>query len=285
MCVVLRHFKQIIEFIFAALYAFFLNLSNRKARHVVIYYHGINNADVTGFSKQMDYLAKNCSVVKPSQIKTAHKNGADILVAITFDDAFLSVMKNAVPVLKKYGLPAGISVPVGNLGQPPRWQMPQNCPAKNETVMGKEQIAKLDNCGFEIFSHTFSHPVLTEIEDDGLEAELVNSKRALERIVGHEVLAISYPHGACDARVYKTARKAGYRLGFTIEPALINNLTDDLKIWRTSISPGDNLIKFKLKVSGAYQLVRYIKAAKRLIARFFIDKKVGSIMSDVTSKS
>ncbi len=285
MCAVLRHFKQIIEFIFAAFYALFLNLSNRKARHVVIYYHGINNADVTGFCKQMAYLAKNCSVVKPSQIKTARRDGADILVAITFDDAFLSVMKNAVPVLKEYGLPAGISVPVGSMGQPPRWQMPENCPAKSETVMSKEQIAELDNGGFEIFSHTFSHPVLTEIEDDSLEAELVNSKRALERIVGHEVLAISYPHGACDARVYKTARRAGYRLGFTIEPTLIDSFSDDLKIGRTSVSPGDNLIKFKLKVSGAYQATRCIKASRQLIARFFTDKKIGSVMSDATTRS
>jgi peptidoglycan/xylan/chitin deacetylase (PgdA/CDA1 family) len=258
----LEPIKDLIEFIFAALYASFLPFVQKGPPHVVIRYHSVNKTEVMGFRKQMEYLSKECSVVKPSKIKGGHTNGAKVLVAITFDDAFMNIMENAVPILKEYGLPAGIFVPAGNLGQPPRWEMPDNCLHKKETVMTQKQIAELDNDEFEIFSHTLSHPPLTRVEDSKLEAELVSSKHTLEKIVGREVSGISYPHGAYDDRVYKAVQKAGYKFGFTIEPTMVNSNTDSLKIGRFSVSPRDSLIKFKLKVSGAYQASGFLRALK-----------------------
>lgn len=269
MYAVLKHLKETGEFILAAFYALFLNLSSKKPRRVVLCYHGINKADAAGFEKQMAYLAKNRSVARLSNIRTAGANGADIMVAITFDDAFVSVIENAVSILKRHGLPAAIFVPAGNLGQRPCWQIPDTYSDKdkNETVINQGQIAELDNNGFEIFSHTLSHPVLTGVDDSRLEAELAGSKRALERIVGHEVSAISYPHGVYDARVCNAARKAGYRLGFTIEPSVVNYATDHLKTGRFLVSPRDNLIKFRLKVSGAYQAVKFLQELKGILRR------------------
>ena len=193
-------------------------------------------------------------------------NGCDHTVAITFDDAFLNVKENAVPILKRHNLPAGIFVPAGNLGQLPRWNIPDGHCDKNETVMNQEQIAELHKDGFEIFSHGFSHAPLTEIDDGELEAELKRSREALQEIVGQETIGISYPHGAYDNRVCSAVQKANYKLGFTIEPSVIDGLTDTLRIGRVSVSPNDSLIKFKLKISGAYRVIRYIKSSKQLIA-------------------
>lgn len=259
----MRQLKEIIDFTCALFYAPFIKLFYRNPCHVVLYYHGVNKAEVIGFRKQMAYLAKNCFVVKPSQIKSSYVNEAKTLVAITFDDAFVSVIKNAVPILREYTLPAGIFVPIGNLGQMPHWKMPNNCPERNETIMNQEQIVELDNDGFEIFSHSFSHPVLTEIPNCMLEAELVNSKHALEKMLGHNVHAISYPHGAYDQRVCDAAKRAGYQLGFTIEPQIVDNFTDEMQIGRFRVFPGDNLLKFKLKVTGAYQVIGYLLSLKR----------------------
>ncbi len=221
------------------------------------------------FEKQMAYLARRCKVIKPSEIITAPANNLKVLVAITFDDAFISVIENAVPILRDYGLPAAILVPVGNLGHPPRWKIPENFCAKNETVMSQRQITELDNDGFEIFSHTVSHAVLTEIGNDGLKTELVDSKEDLEKIVGHEISGIGYPHGAYDSRVCEAAKKAGYKLGFTIEPKIVNGSTDYFKIGRFLVSPHDNLLKFKLKVRGGYQATMFLRDLKTLIIRYF----------------
>lgn len=266
---VLKHLKEMVEFALAASYALFLNLSSKKPRRVVLYYHSVNRADVVGFRKQMAYLAKKYPVLKASEIRTASTDEADTMVAITFDDAFVSVKENAVPILKEHDLPAAIFVPAGNLGQHPRWDIPDICSGKDETIMSQEQIAELDNDGFEIFSHTLSHPVLTETEDGRLEAELVGSKHALEKIVDHEVLAVSYPHGAYNTKVCKAAQKAGYKLGFTIDPGMVDTNTDCLRIGRFSVSPCDNLIKFKLKVRGAYQAAKFLRAIKASLPKCF----------------
>jgi peptidoglycan/xylan/chitin deacetylase (PgdA/CDA1 family) len=143
--------------------------------------------------------------------------------------------------------------------------MPENYPDKNETVMSEEQIEQLDKEGFEIFSHTLSHPLLTEIQDSRLDVELIDSKQTLERIVGHEVIGISYPGGSYDSRVRRAVEKAGYKLGFTIEPGIVNRTTGCLEIGRVSVSPKDSLIKFKLKASGAYHVVTYLRMLKRTL--------------------
>ena len=263
----LKPLKEITELIFALIYAMFLSVIRKDASRVVLYYHGVNKADIGSFKKQMEYLARRCTVVKPSEIRSALANGTKVLAAITFDDAYVSVIENAVPILTECELPAGIFVPTGNLGQKPDWKIPENCPVKNDVVMSKEQIRQLDKEGLEIFSHTLSHPVLTEIEDDRLEAELVESKKLLEGIVGHKVIGISYPHGAYDDRVYKAVQEAGYKVGFTIEPSIINSATNCLEIGRVSVSPKDSLIKFRLKVSGAYQVIKYLRQLKKLFVR------------------
>ncbi|MHC4157751.1 MAG: polysaccharide deacetylase family protein [Planctomycetota bacterium] len=264
-----KYLIGIIEFACAALNAVYLQVGCKKNRRVVIYYHGVQDPDIPNFRKQMEYLARNCTVVEPSNIRSTEENGTDHMVAITFDDAFVSVVENAVPILKEYELPAGFFVPAGNLGKPPTWEMLEGYPDKNETVISKEQIAELDKQGFEIFSHTISHPLLTEAHEDRLRSELLESRRKLERITGREVLGISYPYGAHDARVCNATKRVGYKFGFTIEPSMVDDNTDQLMIGRFKVSPKDSMAKFKLKIRGAYCVCRYLRAAKRMFLKSF----------------
>lgn len=254
--------KELIKIILGLVYAAFLPLIQKCPTRVIIYYHSLKKKDVRQFEKQMAYLANKCRVVKPSEVKTARIEERATLVAITFDDAFVSILENAIPLLKKHGFSAGIFVPVGNLGQAPCWEMPENYTDQNETVMSQAHIEELSNDGFEIFSHTISHPILTQIDENELRTELLGSKKELERIIGYEVIGISYPHGAHDARVCSAAKHAGYRLGFTIEPNTVDCSSDDLNIGRFAVSAADSMLKFRLKVHGAYQVLKYLRRLK-----------------------
>ncbi len=252
--------KETAKFVLAALYCLWLSVSSNRRRTVVLNYHGVNQAGATGFRRQMAYLTENYSVIKPSEIRRPPASATGRIVALTFDDSFKSLMENVVPVLKEHKLPAGIFVPTRDLGRQLSWEMPDDCPDKHETVMSEEQIAELDTDGFEIFSHTVSHPVLTEIEDEMLEAELADSRASLEEIVAHQVVAVSYPYGAHDLRTCRAARAAGYQFGFTIEPHVVDGSTDPMRIGRFSVCPHDSLLKFKLKACGAYGVVGTLKA-------------------------
>jgi len=263
---VLKYLKETIKLILASIYAIYLYLSPGKTMRIILCYHNVNNQDTKHFRKQMELLVnKKYRIVKVSEIMTAASNDAHVVVGITFDDALVSAIENALPVLEELSLPATIFVPTGNLGRPPQWPFDNSFYNESESVITEKQIAELDKNGFEIFSHTVSHPFLTKVGNDKLRRELVESKQALEKIVGHEVIGLSYPHGDYNAEVCKTARAAGYRLGFSIEPCTVNRSPSDLAIGRFLLSANDSLLKFKLNIMGAYQITNYLCAIKGLI--------------------
>jgi peptidoglycan/xylan/chitin deacetylase (PgdA/CDA1 family) len=257
--------KDILETALASIYAVFS--ARKKPHRIVLFYHSVKKDDITSFKTQISYLAGKCKVVKASEILTASINGDNPVVAITFDDAFVNVFENALPVLKKHRLPATIFVPTGNLGQSPKWDIPQTSMDKNDVVMNEKQLMEFNKSGFELLSHTVSHCVLTELDDDTLKDELSNSKSALEKMLGREIGGISYPHGEYNSKVCNAAKKTGYKLGFTIEPAIVNASTDPMRIGRVIVSPHDSLFQFKLKVAGAYQVLISLRNTKRKLLK------------------
>jgi peptidoglycan/xylan/chitin deacetylase (PgdA/CDA1 family) len=261
-----KNLTAIIQFVSAVLYRMFLFVIRRKSPRLIIYYHSVKGQYQARFEKQMEYLARNCNVVKAYEIMRP-KAGKRPVVAITFDDAFVNVMENAIPVLKKFSLPASIFVPTGNLGQPPHWYLEAGDTSGNETVMNERQILELDKNGFEILSHTVSHPFLVKLDDGELNAEMIGSRQTLENIVGHAIVGISYPYGEFDTRVCEAAKKAGYIFGFTAEPLVIEDRVDNFRIGRFRVSERDSLPIFRLKVNGAYQVMNHLSFIKKYVIK------------------
>jgi peptidoglycan/xylan/chitin deacetylase (PgdA/CDA1 family) len=260
--------KEDLKFCFALVYWFGLKLSHNMNRKVMLYYHGVTAGCVENFKKQMDWLLKHANVVGPSKIQNAGK-GDKMTVAITFDDAFDNITDGPAEVLQSRHLPAGIFVPVGNLGEVPHWDIDQADPESGEHVMTDEQVVQMDRRGFEIFSHTLTHPRLTSLDDVSLDKELAESKHVLEDLLGHEVTGISYPHGDYDERVCEAAKKAGYKIGVTIEPHVLDETTDAMAIGRCVVDPKDNMLTFMLKVAGAYDGADVLRTAKNKFLSLF----------------
>lgn len=66
-----------------------------------------------------------------------------------------------------------------------------------------------------IQSHTVNHPILTNLSDENLKMELIESKRILEEIVGYPIDTFSYPNGNVGQREIDALKEAGYRYAFT----------------------------------------------------------------------
>jgi peptidoglycan/xylan/chitin deacetylase (PgdA/CDA1 family) len=262
-----NYVKEAAKFVLAVFYFIHLKTKNRNHPFIVIYYHGLKAAEIEKFKDQMYYLSEKCRVIKPSMIRKIDHNGEKSTVAITFDDAFEDIKDYVVPILKGYGLTAGIFVPVGNLGQPPHWEMLDDSGDRDKIVMNEEQILGLDKEGFEILSHTVSHPVLTDIVDNELNTEVCDSKKILEDILGHEVTAISYPFGAFNSKVCKAAENAGYHTGFSIEPCPVNYSQDKFHIGRFKVLPTDGMTKFRLIINGGYGVLRHFRRLKNKHAK------------------
>ncbi len=257
----------VVKFFFAAVYAVILPFVRKRPYRVVLYYHSIRPRHAENFARQMAWLSKSrCKVVRASQILTAEAGGCDCVLAITFDDAFVSVLENGLPVLRRHGFSASVFTPAGNLGRAPVWSISEDNADRCETVMGGTQLQEIEGQGFEVLSHTLSHLPLTELNDKQLSNELLKSRLILKEILGHEITGVSYPHGSFDERVRRAAERAGYEIGFTIEPSIVNGTTDGLKVGRFEVSAGEPLTVFKLKVAGAYQVLKHLSAVKRLLA-------------------
>lgn len=252
-----------IEFFLAVSYATLLFLMRKEKPRLIIYYHGVRNTERNGFERQISYLARRCRVLSLTELVRTSNYGREALVAITFDDGFVSAAENGWPVLKKYGLKAAMFIPIGNLGQRPQWFVGDPWGHdRSELVIGRELAAKLDREGFEMLSHTVSHAVLTELGADHLEVELVQSRQKLEEIVGHEVAIVSYPLGKYNEKVVAVSKQAGYQYGFTVEPLTVDHSPSEMEIGRFIVNPNMSMLKFRLKVSGAYQVTSHLRNIK-----------------------
>jgi len=260
----LKQLKEIIKFFAAFVYGVLLPFRKKRPAFVVLYYHGLEKKKKAQFEKQMRYLASTHRVIKPSQVAACDfNNKGNLMVSITFDDGFLSILENAVPVLEDFKLAAGIFVPTGSIGGRRSWRLDENIEDNGEAVMDREQICELEKSGYEIFSHTVSHRKLSELSPKEVERELAESRQRLEEILGHSVSAVSYPHGEYNVSVSRAAERSGYTMGFTIEPFVNNCSGDRMAMGRFKVSPTESLLQFRLKVMGAYEVLNYFRMAKK----------------------
>ena len=184
-------------------------------------------------------------------------------VAVTFDDAYRSVLELGEPILARLGWPGTVFVPTDFAGS----ERPMSWPGIDHWAGGEfdrelvpmswEELDGLAARGWEIGSHTCSHPHLTGLEDAVLEDELRRSKSVCEERLGRACESIAYPYGDHDARVVDVARRAGYRTAGTLPSRM--DAGDPLRWPRVGVYYGDDLRRFKAKVSP---LVRGLRASR-----------------------
>jgi len=121
-------------------------------------------------------------------------------IVLTFDDGSASIPRNALPVLRKLRWPGVLNLKLGNVRQ--------------HGGITAAQVQRLIRAGWEVDSHTISHPDLTTLSDATLRREVADSRWLLQRRFHVPARFFCYPAGRYDARVIAAVRAAGY-LGAT----------------------------------------------------------------------
>jgi len=192
---------------------------------------------------------------------------AELSLAVTFDDGYRSVLTHALPVLARLGLTATVFVPTDFVGV----DAPMSWPGIEQWVGGPyedelrgmswDELASLRDAGWEIGSHTCSHPWLSRLDDGALGRELAESRRACEAHVG-PCRTLALPYGDGDARVEGAAAAAGYRA-----VAGLPGASGPRSGWpRVGIYPADRPGRFRLKVARPVRRVRSARFAGSLEA-------------------
>ena len=134
--------------------------------------------------------------------------------------------------------------------------------------MAADQVLEAGSDGFcSIGSHTMTHADLVRIAPSELKHELVESKAALEHLLGRVVDDLALPFGAYNEEVMAAAFSAGYRRVFTLDSRLHDDRHETSVIGRFSMSLDVWRIEFVLTCAGAYawldawrRCVRYVRS-------------------------
>jgi peptidoglycan/xylan/chitin deacetylase (PgdA/CDA1 family) len=180
-------------------------------------------------------------------------------VLITFDDGYLDNLANAAPVLRRYGYPAVIFVPIGYLDA--AHPLPHDEHLANRGIVNRtldwEQVTELEREGIRVESHGIGHRPLADLEVDEAAREIVLSKLRLEERLGRAVRAFAYVKGS-EAHYrpvhLSLLRQAGYDLAFTSISGANGPATDPLQLHRYNVEPYPPRT-FELVLSGACDLI------------------------------
>lgn len=165
------------------------------------------------FCEQLDFLAAEgyATPTMGELVATPELLGPGRTAVITFDDGYIDNLA-ACDELQRRGMRATWFMVSGSLGKAPTW------PADGRPggrLLDAAELRKMQAAGMEIGSHTVTHARLTEVDDDRLRAELVDSKIALENALGTEVGSFAYPYGDWDNRCEMFVKNAGYAAACT----------------------------------------------------------------------
>jgi len=228
---------------------------------VVLTYHSVKKHQLSQFARHMDEILKRARPILADHITPLENSQHH--VAVTFDDGFQSVLNNALPAMRKRKIPATIFVPTAYLGKKPGWIPNSTHVNADEVVLTEEQLRQLQDDLTIIGSHSDSHPKLTEISEDRVIKELINSKKALEGILRTRIALLSLPYGAYNETILELSRKAGYDRIFRNIPTFNSSKIDEFLRGRVATSPDDWMVEYRLKLLGAYKWLPHAISIKK----------------------
>ena len=144
-------------------------------------------------------------------------------VVVSFDDGTVGHVRHALPTLRRAGWPGVLNL---------AWNFLPD-------IGGTDAVRRLARAGWEIDSHSLTHPDLTQLSDAELSRELSESRTRLKRAFGERAANFfAYPSGRSDARVRQAARAAGYLAATTVKRGFATPTADPYALRRIQVSGG-----------------------------------------------
>lgn len=226
--------------------------ANRLQPVPILMYHVVTTAPANApypelyvarahFAAQVAWLAgRGYHAVTLQQVFDAWR-GARTLpakpIVFSFDDGYLSQVRNALPLLRERHWPGVLNLEVANLQ--PVWGI------------RPPGVRKLIKAGWEIDAHTLTHPDLTKVSAGQLRDEVAGSRVAIRKRFHVPVNFFCYPAGRYDETVVAAVQAAGY-LGATTTNYGLARPTDLYTLNRVRINGTDSTSAFAQKIQALH---------------------------------
>lgn len=193
------------------------------------------------FREQMAWLKRNgYTAISQAELFRAIEDGAALPkkpVVLTFDDGYVDAVKDVLPVLEPLGWPGTFFIISSRIGE--------------RAFLTAKQIRRLSAAGMDIGSHTVDHLELPSLSESSRAQQLTQSRKELEKVLGHPVRWFCYPADRNDAALASSVEKAGYLLGYTTEGGSVLQADSLSQLPRVRVSGGGSLQQFAASVKAA----------------------------------
>jgi peptidoglycan/xylan/chitin deacetylase (PgdA/CDA1 family) len=197
------------------------------------------------FARQLDLLARRGYRGVALRDLLDRPLAPEARAVLTFDDGYENVLSRALPVLRSHGFTATVFVVTAKIAGVNDW----DGETPGDALLSADGVRALHAAGIEIGSHGATHGVLTGLSDADLAAEVAGSKASLEAVTGAPVVSFCYPYGACDDRVVRAVRAAGYRAATVIRGGISPDLSDPFRLRRVAVRGTNTLLDFSLALT------------------------------------
>lgn len=155
------------------------------------------------------------------------KDGKRWVYSITYDEGCEELLRHALPVHRRHGIPGHLCLLAPQIG------VPRDVPGSSYDgmmILSKEQIHGLVEEGWGVSCHGMTHGAIT---DDNADVEVVESRRVLEEQLGMPVRIFCVPGNNNNyPSALKVASAAGYAAILTIYDEVNTAATDLLRLGR-----------------------------------------------------
>ena len=261
-------------------------LERRPLKIPILMYHRVSRAAQPSrytvsegeFRRQMTSLRDSgCRVLSLAdtiaQLGVPPASSSNV-ACITFDDGFMETFEVAASILSEFRFSATFFLVSGLVGLTNRWDLATG--AEPECVlMGWREAKCLLSAGFDIGSHSVSHPVLTELSGAQALDEIRRSKQDIEANLGVATRYFAYPYGRFDQRIRDLVSGAGYAAACSSLSGFASSENDRFALRRIEVFGTDSVRLFLRKVkfganemSAAEVLRYYVKQGISRLATF-----------------
>lgn len=237
-------------------------LRNRSGSAAFLCYHSVASAgppfltvSAELFERQLDAIARRGLRGGDLADLTALAEGRAIpsSVFLTFDDGFRDNYETVMPILRERGLSAFVFVLPGLVdeGAPLVWpEVADHARSYPETMRSVtwQMLEEMRDAGWEVGSHTLTHPHLPSLEGNALREELSESRRRIRERLGR-CDTLAYPFGEWDEGVAQAAAECGYSFAFTLPSNSGQRQATRHSIPRVSIDRRDSGRRLESKLS------------------------------------
>ena len=219
------------------------------------------------FGAQMRWLALSGHVPLSLDDLLAVRQGQRRLprrpVIITFDDGYRDSATYAAPSLQARGFTATFFLVAGLVGAASAWLLPER--GFELPLMDWPTARALEAGGLRFGAHSMRHPHLAELDLAGCRAELLDSKRRLEDMLGHAMSHLAYPYGSYNETVRAVAAECGYQTACSVQIGFSREEDDLLALHRIPINGHESFLDFLSRLYTTRPVREALAAARASI--------------------